>query len=458
MNGTPALSQYLQPLRLAIQGVELLERSKNSGSLVELEEGINILRNANGHIPTYHPIKVSCLIILGISFFRRFERLGDVTDLDEAISTQQHAVHLTPDGHPDKSRRLANLGNLFAMRTRSPPDTALLTSANPSPRVSSMIYVFNAFNQATCALSQSAQSHSGPPSVRFRSARQWAYLCFSVRSSEALKAYSVVANLLPRVVWLGRTVEQRYTDISGMGDAMADAVHTAIHFSKLNLALEWMEQGRSIVWGQMLQLRTPLDELHEYHPDEATSLENISRALDSAAVSIPYHFDPLKDGASQSLADVAQAHRRLAEEYERTLVHIRDLPGFSEFLLPKQSASLCRAATSGPVITVNAHKARCDALIVFPHSSQVSHVPLPALQLSVVQDMRLQLVGLMRQARHYCDADEELFDILGRLWSYVVEPILCHLKVSHFTLCACFEGIDHAYSCSESLCTGRCRT
>ena len=38
----------------------------------------------------------------------------------------------------------------------------------------------------------------------------WGYLCFSVHSHETLDAYSILVNLIPRIVWLGRTVEQRY--------------------------------------------------------------------------------------------------------------------------------------------------------------------------------------------------------------------------------------------------------
>jgi hypothetical protein len=100
-------------------------------------------------------------------------------------------------------------------------------------------------------------------------------------------------DLLPRVVWLGNTVEQRFKDIPRIDKAIAGAVMAAIRFGAAELALEWMEQGRSIVWGQMLQLRTPLDELRQHHPDEANVLEKISRDLDSTAVAYPDHSDPI---------------------------------------------------------------------------------------------------------------------------------------------------------------------
>jgi hypothetical protein len=76
--------------------------------------------------------------------------------------------------------------------------------------------------------------------------------------------------------------------------------------------------------------------------------------------------------------------------------HIRGLPDFGEFLLPKKSASLCGVAVSGPAVVVNTHKDRCGALILLPNSSQVSHVPLSELQVSGMSSMQLRLAGLIR--------------------------------------------------------------
>jgi hypothetical protein len=201
------------------------------------------------------------------------------------------------------------------------------------------------------------------------------------------------------------------------------------------------------VWGQILRLRNPLDELRQHHPNDANELEKISRALDSAGVTHSDHLALPSNGTPQSLEDVAQAHRRLADEYDRVLARIRNLPDFSEFLQPQKSTSLCSAAISGPVVIVNACESRCDALIVLPQSSQVSHVPLPRLQASVAQEMRVQLVGFTQgintHSRHfalYGKAGTSLSDVLGRLWSLVVEPILNYLDVSYFNLCLCFTS------------------
>jgi len=321
--------------------------------------------------------------------------------------------------------------------------------------------------QAISTYSQSAKS-SGRPSLCFIAAREWASLsCELGDTNEIRVAYSTLINLLPRFVWLGRTVEQRYQSVASIGDAVAGAAAAAISLGEPNLALEWLEQGRSVVWGQILQLRTPLGDLREHHPQEADKLDAISRALESAGtVQNPDHSRPPNVDSSRTLEEVAQAHRRHADEYERLLKRIRGLPDFSDFLLPPKSASLCHAAASGPIVVVNTYKNRCDALILLPNSSQVSHVSLPQLQVS---EMHLRL-GTLIQGAHIAERvcgpyeattlprwDQEMPDILRQLWLSIAEPILRYLKVSlsyEFHSCLCSTNCQQ--SCFGSQQLARC--
>lgn len=145
--------------------------------------------------------------------------------------------------------------------------------------------------------------------------------------------------------------------------------------------------------------------------------------------------------------------------YEGIVNRIRSFPDFGEFLLPRKSASLCSAAVSGPVVIVNAHMSRCDALILRPGSSQVCHVALPELQVSAAREMQLQLTGLTQGLeRHYEPYHDnemlprkrmELSDILSQLWLHIVEPILRHLKVSRL-ISACTCAHSCTFSCSKS--------
>ena len=232
---------------------------------------------------------------------------------------------------------------------------------------------------------------------------------------------------------------------------MTGAAAAAIHLGKFDLALEWLEQGQSIVWGQMLQLCTPLDDLHQHHPQEVNGLKKISCALESAGMAQNLiHSNSSEVAVSQTLEEAARAHHCLADEYDHIVKHIHSFPNFGDFLLPRKSASLCSAAISGPVVIVNAHTTHCDALILHSHSSRVCHVVLPGLQASAVHDMQLQSARLTWGANAFCrdyapyseDGLEglqpgmsvKLSDILEQLWLHIVEPILHYLEVSFLML------------------------
>lgn len=81
----------------------------DSGVFSEIEEAIQVLRNANTFIPEHNPLKADHLHDLGVAFRCRFERLGDLADLDEAITVQQQAVRLAPDDDPDRSTYFSDL-------------------------------------------------------------------------------------------------------------------------------------------------------------------------------------------------------------------------------------------------------------------------------------------------------------------------------------------------------------
>jgi hypothetical protein len=195
------------------------------GDIADLDEVITAQQQAVRLAPDGHPDKPGSLNTLRISFRSRLEPVGDIADLDEAITVNQQAVRLIPNSRHNKPRILNNLGKSFLARLSHHDYDAT-------------------FAQTISTYSQSAKSSSGLPSHRFTGACIWAKFCFSVRSNGTITAYSVVIDLLPRVVWLGRTVEQRYKDISTLGDIVTDAAAAAVHLGNFDLALEWLVQGR----------------------------------------------------------------------------------------------------------------------------------------------------------------------------------------------------------------------
>ena len=54
---------------------------------------------------------------------------------------------------------------------------------------------------------------------------------------------------------------------------MREAAAAALDSGLPEIAMEWLEQGRLIVWGELFQLRSSYEELSSEHPDRARRLQ-----------------------------------------------------------------------------------------------------------------------------------------------------------------------------------------
>lgn len=212
-----------------------------------------------------------------------------------------------------------------------------------------------------------------------------------------------------------------------MGDAVSEAAAVAVETGSYELSVEWLEQGRSVVWGQMLHLRTPMDALRDVDSDLAMKLEQVSRDLENASSSSM--AEQLHSGRTFSLEAEAQGHRRLAEEWENLLQRARALPGFDNFLLPKTFAELAQATHSGAIAMINVHKSRCDALVMLDGGEEVIHVPLPlsyGISIRLARNLQNSMEHLRTSQRgtRIGRPEDKFEDMLASLWSNVVSPIL----------------------------------
>lgn len=290
---------------------------------------------------------------LGDSLSIRFRRSENTIDIDEAIEHRQRAVSLLPDGHPDKSRQLIGLANCLMIRF-----THIITSEDAE----------SAFIHFAAA----ANSSAGPPRTRFKAAKQWSDFASIVNHSSLLDAYECILGLMPLVAWLGLPISDRHQHLMEMGEITRDAAAAAISLERYDKALEWLEQGRSIVWTQILQLRTPADQLRDCSPKLADRLLHVSRLLDRGAEKAS-----LLDGSSVSEEEEARKYRASTAEWEELVEQVRSISGFEDFLKPPRLSRLLTAANDGPVVVLNIAKLRCDALALLPGLDDIIHIPLP---------------------------------------------------------------------------------
>ncbi|KAJ7867416.1 CHAT domain-containing protein [Mycena leptocephala] len=404
------------PSRLNNLGSSLLCRFKQLGVLDDLNESVLRKEAAVALTLDSHPDKPLWLNNLGISLIRRFEQLGDLDDLNQSVLRFEAAVALTPDGHPDKPSWLNKLGNSLLSRFERLHD----------PKDSQQLLLH--YTSAAC-------SATGPASIRFDAAKRWAKHAHIHQPSSILRAYTTAIKLLPELAWLGLSITNQHHRLSEAGQVVRDAASAAIAVHDYQKAVEWLDLGRSVIWGQLLNLHTPVDELRSSHPDLATKLVSLSTSLETAGT--------LSNAATerQSLQSIAQQSHAHVHERNQILQQIRELPGFERFLLSKPISELSLAANKGPVAILNTSAYGCDALILMPGlADEVLHVPLSDFTIHEAQAMAKSLASIVRTpgrsnrlhgSREGDMVPDDIFSIiLSELWVKIVQPVLNGIAIT----------------------------
>jgi len=224
------------------------------------------------------------------------------------------------------------------------------------------------------------------------------------------------------------------------------AASAAFALGEFEKALEWLEQGRCLVWNQLNQLRTPVDDLRAQNKPLADRFMDVSRALESSGSRQELTHLSIDGTMTQKIAleDEARTHIMLAQDWDRLVKEIHKIPGFLNFLRPRQASSVMKnLPRDGPIILINVHEDRCDALALIQGCDEPLHIPLEHLthkDVSGIKDrLRRYLASgkyLMRDTdrgpREDRDPDRmgDLQEILQELWLRVVKPILDALSYS----------------------------
>ncbi|KAG8762679.1 hypothetical protein FRC12_008918 [Ceratobasidium sp. 428] len=450
-----------KPAYIANLGSSCLGLFRRLGRSKDLENSVGYFERALQLTPDGHPIKPNLMNSLGLAHQLRFKHLAELGDLEKSVSCHSEAVTLTPDDHRDKPPYLMNQGNSYYARfknTRRPGDledsinclrqAAQLVSDDESNKSAILMSLglayfgrseFSALRDhgfdALDAFKHASLLSSGSPAIKFRTSDLWARVTQTLNISP-LEAYTRAMTLLPQVVWLGASIQARYEGLSQVIQGLVmDASSVAVRLQRYDLAIEWLEQGRSIVWSQTLQLRTPLDLLQASYPAVAEELKQISDQLEH--VSLPSSSRSLLTQNSSSSHEVTQTHRRLAEKREELLESIRRLSGFEHFLEPIAFDELANNVKDGAVVVIIAHDFGCDSLVVQSGSQDIIHVPLHNFSIEKAKAAHIQLQrylngsGTRRGVKYYQEDTTTTFtDTLAMLWYDVVHPVLARLNIT----------------------------
>ncbi|QRW25669.1 CHAT domain protein [Rhizoctonia solani] len=408
-NGHPHTAEWLT----ALGGTYVLQFEHLSRS-EDIEEALKYLSQAISQIPEGHTNFPGCLNNLAQAHAIRHKYNGDSEDIETAIQHQTRAALLIPHGHKNRGNYFYNLARMYLDKFELFGTESLLASALKYFETSAKIF-------------------PGDPSLRIRAAYMQAFHTPPARINERLEAFQIAMDLIPELVWIGTTIHQRYDGIKKLKDVVLEAATTAIEAKDYVLALQWLEEGRSVVWNQILQLRTPLDTLADAHPDLARQMRHAADEIHSSSLT-PTPILSLESHHLATADGVAQKHRRSAERYKNLLDQVRLIPGFESFLKPVKGSELMAVAQRGPLAIINIHESRCDTLILTPGSSEITHVPLVSLSVSKLAQLRIEMGHLIGRGRKQRDnsrrplfePEEEISfrDILSSLWLNIAKPIV----------------------------------
>jgi tetratricopeptide (TPR) repeat protein len=394
--GHPERSMYLSNLGDAYRA-----RFEQAGLPADLDLAIRTIAEALAATPDDHPSRAGRLSKLGLAYRVRSGLAGVPGDLDRAIELGTEALAATPGDHPDRAIRLANLGVAYQTRLdasgqgvgpqtlRTLADQVAATTASPAHRVSAA--------QVVGSLAHAMNEHR-----------------MAVRLLDA--AVSLLPSVAPREAgWPDQ--EHRLGAHWGLvGETVA--AHCAINDPAG--AVEAAELGRGVLLAAQLDSRSDLTDLDGVHPDLAAEFRRVRVQLSStpAAGTAP-------GPAPNDLLSQVEHRKRLWSEHDQLLVHIRQQPGFAQFLRPPRLADLQSATTGGAAVLVNAGSRRSDAIIITAETGPV-HVPLPDAAAADIASRAAALLEATHDNGPAADLRRQRVvpEILGWLWDTIVEPVV----------------------------------
>jgi len=141
-------------------------------------------------------------------------------------------------------------------------------------------------------------------------------------------------------------------------------------------------------------------------------------------------------------------HLKHARDWEELLNTIRNIPRFKDFLRPRKCADIMsNLPKEGPIVVINIHRNRCDALALVAGAEEPLHIPLPnfsyqeaarlasgfcdyLFSFGIRSPCAMQRLGHPLPSGSGSDSGVDLPVILEALWSNVVSPILEALAFS----------------------------
>ncbi|GAA4884156.1 hypothetical protein [Kitasatospora terrestris] len=294
-----------RPSRLLNLAMALRRRHTLNGDDGDLTEAWTAAAEALERSPAGHPSRARALDVLGQIKARQAGDLGDDGDpaaLDAAIELGMQAREAARD-HAGLGQMVINLVSLLQDRYRfsgAPEDlemSVLLCRQGLEHRGHAEVLLRVALGRALAerfALTRDpadaeeaveswragATDPTGQAEARLAAAVDWAEFATEAGDPSSLEAYKAAVLLQRIAVSLGASRTDRERRLARWHGLAGEAAATAVSAGRFDTAVELLEQGRGVLWAQLLDLRTDLDAVEERAPELARQLVAARDRLD----------------------------------------------------------------------------------------------------------------------------------------------------------------------------------
>ncbi|KIK37191.1 hypothetical protein CY34DRAFT_810585 [Suillus luteus UH-Slu-Lm8-n1] len=369
----------------------------------DLNKAIDLYRDSIRLMQLDDPERHKSLHNLSSALCSRFTQTWKNEDIEMAIQLCQQSLSALHSLHPDRYFGYLRLQEAYLSRFRMQHNLDNLSFAIENFRLAS------------------THPTQGFP-CRVESALHWVDTAENYQHHSALEAYQVCLDLFDKHVMTRSTIISRRKAATDFRDAQSlpvNAASCAIRYDDLlQQAVELLEQGRGQQWTLASRLRTPLEDLELISPEQACRLSDINKRLSDVQGSAC--------STNQAAADrTAVQYRKLQEQWGAVVAEIRNLKGFSRFLLPPLYEHLQVAARHGPVIILIASRYLSSAIIV-PTSGKPHRVPLPSIALADLMILKDRFGRAIRHASrmHPAETRTDLIVLLRIVWEEIMLPIV----------------------------------
>jgi tetratricopeptide (TPR) repeat protein len=293
----------------------------------DLDQGVELARAAlalTGERDVQRPIR-SALVASALRL--RFQKHHDRDDRAAALTHAEHAYELSPPGSPQRvdylttllatylgthragedgpdldrlialaeaalptqttvvTMLLANLGTLYGRRDdRERAVAALrqalaLTGADHPQRAGCCLRLSERLGDVPEALRlarEAARCGNAPAETRLYAAYRWARLA----PHGSIEPHREVIELLTLTAWHGAPRSVREERLARWGSVSSMAVASVLDGEEPELAVELLDQGRGVLWSQLLDARSELDAVARRDGDLARRLRHVRTGLD----------------------------------------------------------------------------------------------------------------------------------------------------------------------------------